>query len=183
MNSMKNFNKLFFCIIVGLFAMQTATAQQNIVKQKDVIGSGATNATTSDNSLHIRGTVGQAVIDQASSTSGGIVNQGFWTPDMGTTGVEVTPGGPAPEDFVLDQNYPNPYSAVTLISFAVPSSAHVVLQVYSMTGMLVKTLVDDNVSAGKYNVTFDASDLSTGSYLYTLQSGAHLMTKRMVVIR
>ena len=51
-----------------------------------------------------------------------------------------------------------------------------------MTGMLVKTLVDDQVTAGRYNVSFDASGLSAGTYLYTLRSGNYEMTN-VVVIR
>jgi hypothetical protein len=171
--------KITFILAVVLCA--SLVQAQQFTKVKDVIASGATDATSG--TFRLRGTVGQAVIGPTATKTGDTVYQGFWMPGTGTTGIEIVNVGEPPMDFTLDQNYPNPYSATTMIGFAVPSSAHVILQVYSMTGMLVKTLVDDNVSAGKYNVTFDASELSTGTYLYTLQSGLHLMTKRMVVIR
>jgi hypothetical protein len=180
--------KTLSIVIAVLMCAMIAEAQTTLKKVKEVIASGATDATGTNGGVtyRLRGTIGQAVIGPVSAVNGGnhdTVWQGFWTPGMKATGIEIQNVGPAPIDFTLEQNYPNPYSATTMIGFALPNYAHVVLQVYSMTGMLVKTLVDDNVSPGKYNVTFDASELATGTYLYMLQSGGRLLTKRMVVIR
>ena len=178
---------LSLCIVVLFCAV--ATQAQQITKVKEVIASGATDATATfgGTTYHLRGTIGQAIIGPVSAVNAGTndtVYQGFWTPGIANaTGIEVSKSGPAPIDFTLDQNYPNPYSTTTLISFAVPNATHVLLQVYSMTGALVQTLVDGAVTPGRYNVTFDASSLSTGTYLYMLQAGGRLLTKRMVVIR
>jgi hypothetical protein len=169
-------------ILIAVLLLAGVAAAQPLVRTKDAVANGGTDAWSADSALHLRATVGQAVIGVV-STSEGAVYQGFWTPDASVAGIEISRAEAQAPDFTLDQNYPNPYSSTTLISFSVPRAIGVTLQVFSMTGVLVKTLVDDNVSPGRYNVTFDASDLPPGTYLYSLRSAKYVLTKRMVVIR
>jgi len=173
--------KTLSCVI-AVIALFIASAQAQVVKVTDVIGNGGTDAHDANNTMHLQGTVGQGVIGPVGNASNDI-GQGFWHQVTGkVSGVEISQVGP-PADFTLYQNYPNPFNASTLIKFAVPYSAHVVLNIYSLTGALVKSLVDNNLSAGVYSVNFTPSDLTTGTFLYALEFGGKTITKRMVVIK
>lgn len=88
-----------------------------------------------------------------------------------------------PTTFSLDQNYPNPFNPSTKISWQSPVSGHQTLKVYDVIGNEVATLVDDFRSAGRYEVTFDASGLSSGIYFYKLQAGNFVETRKMILLK
>lgn len=95
-----------------------------------------------------------------------------------TTGSDVTP-----TEFKLSQNFPNPFNPVTRISFDIAVNSNVELKVYNELGQLVNVLVNDVMSPGSYNVTFDASSLPSGVYFYSLKAGEFRDTKRLVLIK
>jgi subtilisin family serine protease len=86
-----------------------------------------------------------------------------------------------PTEFNLSQNYPNPFNPATTISFALPSDNHISLKVYDILGKEVANLVDDYRSAGSYSVNFDASNLSSGIYVYKIQAGNFVDAKKLVI--
>ncbi len=88
-----------------------------------------------------------------------------------------------PADFALNQNYPNPFNPSTVINFELKSNSNISLKVYNVLGAEVATLANGNYASGKYNVTFDASKLSSGVYFYRLQAGNFIETKKMVLIK
>jgi len=88
-----------------------------------------------------------------------------------------------PTTFALNQNYPNPFNPSTIISFSVPKLADVALEVYSITGELVKVLMKGNLNAGSYEAKFNASQLSSGVYFYRLTAGDFVQTKKMMLIK
>ena len=85
--------------------------------------------------------------------------------------------------FKLDQNYPNPFNPTTQITYAIPIESHVKLKVYNVLGNEVATLVDEEKPAGEYTVKFNASDLSSGVYIYRLQTDYSTITKKMTLIK
>jgi len=88
-----------------------------------------------------------------------------------------------PSEFILAQNYPNPFNPTTSIQYAVGSHQFVTLKVYDLLGNEVATLVNEEKSSGVYNVNFDAAGLSSGMYLYKLQAGSFVETKKMILLR
>jgi len=88
-----------------------------------------------------------------------------------------------PDDFRLSQNYPNPFNASTKISFSLSKSQHVNLSVYDLLGRKMAVLADDNLNAGQYDISFDASDLASGIYFYRLDVGSQGESKAMVLIK
>lgn len=85
--------------------------------------------------------------------------------------------------FLLYQNYPNPFNPSTLISYSIPQSGFVTLKVYDLLGNEVATLVNENELAERYEVEFNASKLSSGIYLYKLQAGSFVQTRKMILLK
>jgi len=88
-----------------------------------------------------------------------------------------------PDKFRLEQNYPNPFNPVTKIRFEIPQQGFVSMKVYDIIGRQVATLVNENLSPGTYEVTFDGKELSSGLYFYRLTSNGFSETKRMLMIK
>jgi hypothetical protein len=92
--------------------------------------------------------------------------------------------GVAPEKLTLGQNYPNPFNPSTVIEFVVPMNGRATMKVYNVLGQEVATLFDGNAEAGRINSTrFDASNLPSGLYFYTLKSAGTSETKRMLLMK
>lgn len=88
-----------------------------------------------------------------------------------------------PDKYDLTQNYPNPFNPSTIISLQLPVDNHVTLKVYNTLGQEVATLVSGFKKAGKYRVEFDASNLTSGIYIYRLVTSGFTETKKMIIIR
>ena len=88
-----------------------------------------------------------------------------------------------PEKFALLPNYPNPFNPTTLIRYEVAEQVHIRLEVYDALGRQVAALVDEQKNPGKYSVVFDASGLSSGVYLYRMQTDAYVKSRQMVLAR
>jgi hypothetical protein len=87
------------------------------------------------------------------------------------------------EEYSLSQNYPNPFNPVTEISYTLPKPGFVTLKVYDLLGKEVATLVNEVKKVGKYSVNFNGESLSSGMYIYKLESNEFTMTKKMMLIK
>jgi hypothetical protein len=105
------------------------------------------------------------------------------------SGITVEPVGisnnnnQAPFVYKLEQNYPNPFNPVTKISFTIPKAGHVILKVNDILGREVAVIVDGYRPAGSHNVEFNAENLPSGIYLYSIESGDFKDTKKMTLIK
>jgi len=88
-----------------------------------------------------------------------------------------------PDHLTLHPNYPNPFNPTTTIMYSLPTTSHVKLAVYDVTGRLVRTLVNQVVQSGEQTVHFDASGLTSGLYLYRLEAAGVMITNKMVLIK
>ena len=88
-----------------------------------------------------------------------------------------------PEDFTLDQNFPNPFNPITEIRFGLPEPSEVKLSVFNSLGQEVVTLVNGWKPAGTHTVEFNGSDLASGVYFYRLDAGTYNATKKMVLLK
>ncbi len=100
------------------------------------------------------------------------------------TSVNNEPTIDLPQSVELQQNYPNPFNPTTSIAFGLPESGRVRLEVFDMLGRKVATLLNgENKSAGQHTLNFDARNLASGLYIYRLQVGNHVLTKKMTLIK
>ena len=88
-----------------------------------------------------------------------------------------------PSIFSLSQNYPNPFNPSTSINFSLPLRANVLLEVYSPLGEKVITLINENKEAGMYEVNFNASNLTSGIYIYRIQAGEYIQSKKLLLLK
>jgi photosystem II stability/assembly factor-like uncharacterized protein len=109
------------------------------------------------------------------------------TTNGGVTSVNEITGNALPQQFVLKQNYPNPFNPSTTIEFSIPKQSFVTLKVYDLLGREVATLVNKELQAGSYKTQFDASSakggLASGVYLYRLNAGGFVQTKKLMLMK
>jgi hypothetical protein len=93
----------------------------------------------------------------------------------------------APQEFALFQNYPNPFNPSTRIRYSLEKSAEVTLKIYNLLGIEVATLIKDHQDAGSYTISFNTNrvtpSLSSGVYLYRLEAGSFVSTRKLILIK
>ena len=96
--------------------------------------------------------------------------------------------GLLPDEFALHHNYPNPFNPVTTLRYDIPENSHVNVTIYDMLGRQVKTLINQAQDAGYRSVIWNATNdygkpVSAGIYLYQIQAGEYMQTKKMVLLK
>jgi hypothetical protein len=89
----------------------------------------------------------------------------------------------APTEYELYDNYPNPFNPATTINFQIPKDGYVTLKVYDILGREVATLVNEEKKAGSYSYKFDASELSSGVYIYKITANDFVQSKKMLLMK
>jgi hypothetical protein len=89
----------------------------------------------------------------------------------------------APTKFELSQNYPNPFNPSTTVRFSLPKETQLKINIYNMLGELVETLAEGTFEAGYHKVTFDASALPSGAYIYRIESSEFVQVRKMILIK
>ena len=88
-----------------------------------------------------------------------------------------------PINYELSQNYPNPFNPNTMIRFSLPKETQLKINIYNMLGELVETLAEGTYQAGYHELNFNAANLSSGIYIYRIESDAFVQVKKMILLR
>jgi len=108
----------------------------------------------------------------------------FWSSQFGfKTLISDVDDGNIPTEFILNQNYPNPFNPSTKISFSLPEAGLATIKIYNILGQQVGELVNNEFAAGQYTIEFNAIDYPSGIYIYVLQSGPQILSKKMIIIK
>ena len=92
-------------------------------------------------------------------------------------------GTESPSSFMISQNYPNPFNPSTTFSYSIAKQSKVLIRIYDIIGNEIVTLVNEEKSVGTYELTWDASNLPSGVYLYQLTAGDFIQTKKMILMK
>lgn len=121
-------------------------------------------------------------ISQSWFNKGGVAYT-FYPAGSYPTSVENTLEQFVADDFVLYQNYPNPFNPGTTISFSIPRAGQTKISVYDMLGREVAVLVNDYLESGVHSISFDGKNLSSGVYVYRIESGSYVKAKQMILLK
>lgn len=120
----------------------------------------------------------------------GTPNQEIYTASLSIVSAAGINQNEIPSEFALKQNYPNPFNPETIINFDISRSSFVTLKVYDVLGKELNVIVNENLPAGRYSKSFDASKLSSGIYFYTLKArqngsltGDYSETRKMILLK
>ncbi len=91
--------------------------------------------------------------------------------------------GALPHEYDLAQNFPNPFNPSTVIRYAIPVKSHVLLTVHNLLGQVVATIVNGDEDAGYHEIRFEALNLASGVYLYRIEAGRFVETRKLTLIR
>lgn len=83
----------------------------------------------------------------------------------------------------MEQNYPNPFNPSTVIEFTTDKYGYAAIKVYDMPGREAAVLLNGNITAGRYKITFNASQFPNGMYIYSLESGGAFTVRKMLLIK
>ena len=140
----------------------------------------------------INSTSNKPFILTAPSSGTYTINAGYKDPSLewgntsaviNVTGVDEQLVSLKPESFELYANYPNPFNPSTKIRYAILETVFTSLKVYSLLGQEVATLINEEKTPGVYEVNFDSANFTSGTYLYKLQAGNFIKTKKMILLR
>ncbi len=142
-----------------------------------------------DELINISGYIGKDILIQfVLVTDGGVQQDGFYVDDISIKYYDKITNVDNNNDVVinnynLSQNYPNPFNGQTIISFELPVQSNVSLDVYDILGRHAASVVNENLGAGKYTYNFNASNLSSGVYFYTLKTDNFNATRKLVLLK
>ena len=128
------------------------------------------------------GTLGQS----STGNSANPINQsqaGFWAMYHQNIISKVEDDEILPNEYLLEQNYPNPFNPSTIIKFGIPERTNVVIKIYDILGSEAATLINQEMDIGWYEVQFNAQDYSSGVYIYRMQAGNYIRTKKMLLVK
>ena len=165
-------------LVLHLLSNQIVYAQNQI--PVSVISSGGEK--TSSANYTLSGTIAETFIGKSTNAS----HQGyagFWYVYKQTTITAVEDEESIPTSFELEQNYPNPFNPFTIIKFGLPERSNVLIKIYDILGGEVLTFINEEMEAGWYKKAFNASAYSSGIYLYRIQAGNYISTKKMILIK
>jgi photosystem II stability/assembly factor-like uncharacterized protein len=125
----------------------------------------------------------QALMISGSYIYAGADLSGVWRRPLSEMITGVERSSELPAEFKLSQNYPNPWNPSTIIKYTIPKTSRVILKLYDITGKVIKTLVNEEKTAGNYELTIKAGNLPSGVYFYRIQAGSFVQTKKMILIK
>jgi len=145
-----------------------------------ILSSGGVQLTSS--AYILNGSLGQTFIGKCDNT----IHQahaGFWQLYYQNVMVNVTNDDILPIEFKLEQNYPNPFNPSTIIKFGIPERSNVLIKIYDVLGSEVKTLLNQEMDEGWYELLFNAAGYSSGFYICRMQAGSYISTKKMLMLK
>lgn len=135
------------------------------------------------NSNSFSGCWGVFMFPSSGKIIGSNISEGLFVIKMGSIPVGITNNQTIPSSFALKQNYPNPFNPSTTVEFSIPKNEYVTVKVFDAVGKQVGVLADEYKIAGNYKVNYNASELPSGIYFYSITAGSFTETKKMMLVK
>ena len=136
-----------------------------------------------DRAWSVQQTSDNGYILAGGTSSFGAGNEDFWLIKLKGDKIAVENQNNLPENYSLSQNYPNPFNLSTIIQYSIPEPSSVEITIYTIQGQEVRTVDFGEQPAGIYNLQFDGNELSSGIYLYRLQTNNFTQTRKMLFLK
>lgn len=167
-----------FILLFVIVAFEFINGQYKITQS--TINCGGVISENNSNSIVC--SLGETIVGV--SFSGMYQNQiGFWYPYQIKSLTDTEMEKLLPSSFILEQNYPNPFNSSTTIKYAVSENNRIAIKIYSVVGEEVMTVLDENKEVGYYQLTFQASSLASGLYLYQMRTKNFIGTRKMILLK
>ena len=105
------------------------------------------------------------------------------TTNNGATFINDEKVNKAPTEYLLSQNYPNPFNPNTKIKYSIPKLSFVTIKIFDVLGMEIADIINEEKPAGTYELNWNAANLSSGVYFYSLQAGSFVQTRKMILLK
>jgi hypothetical protein len=161
------------------FIHGSASGQSSQITWSDFSGAFGTSA--SGNTV-VTSSAGFSFSGETQNESSEIMSGFLIDYNMIITGIEDNQSI-LPSVYRLNQNYPNPFNPSTIINYQIPEQGFVTIKVYDILGKEIKTLVNENKPVGSYNIRFNASDLSSGIYIYQIRVNNFVQSRKMMLMK
>jgi hypothetical protein len=167
-------------LILLLLLIASVTLAQNKIPVS-VLSSGGEKSASAE--FILSSTVGESFIGKTINATNQ-QNVGFWyVYKQSTITVVEEEQELLPTEFKLEQNFPNPFNPATTIKYAVPIKSNVLIKIYNIVGEEVAKLVNEEKDQGWYSLVFESSGLASGIYIYRMQAGTYVNTKKMILVK
>ena len=167
-------------ILFLLSGIILAQSSENYSLKKTVLDAGG--GTASSASYQVKDAIGQPGLVGTMTSDSYQASAGFFAGSLEVTGIEDMEISEKPKSFQLYQNYPNPFNPETTIQFDVKDPCEVSLVIYDLLGRQLTVLVKDHYNPGAYTVTFNASSVPSGIYIYRIQMGEYQSVQKMILL-
>jgi hypothetical protein len=144
--------------------------------------SGMGYEVSSSSTTKVMSLVGQRFVGILKGTNT-IIESGFLADTLFRTLTSVTAHEGVPKEFMLEQNFPNPFNPSTTIQYALPARSHVNLTVFNTLGQEISVLRNGEQEAGYHDVKFDGTNLPSGVYFYRMQADNYMETRKLLLLR
>ena len=178
---MKKLSKFMILFTISFLLLSPKSSFLQYAIKSSAFGNGF--AVVSDSTHRLTGSIGQTLV--------GLTGNSIYKSNIGflyqtakiMTKVEDIRPVTIPKEFYLDQNYPNPFNPSTTIRFGLPRKSEVSLKIFDLLGREVGTLIDKTMTAGEYQVIFQAEGLPSGVYFYCLRTEGFSRVKKFTLLK
>jgi hypothetical protein len=178
----KIINSKYFIFSILLLPMMifTQTSDNYTIQQSAITNCGCQS---SSEDYSIQDATGQPIPVGQFNSEDFVLYSGLFNNGQTSTSIDEPPKAIIPEKYRLKQNYPNPFNPTTTIEYSLPKDSEVSILIYNLNGKLIERIVNEIKNAGNHKAIWQADNIPTGVYFYTIEAGNFKDVKKCILIK